>query len=925
MPRGRKTKFRPDQTQFLEDNFQKYKANQRLTKLPKFWQDTEALFFGKWPEEDELGIVVVPDDGSAEGVPKMSDEDATRLGTSTKARRLQIRAWYNNQDQKRKRAGAGVNKAGDLAVKLFQKNRSRRRKLQEVEIYQQRNPEKVKATVKAAQVQAAKKTTKKHKTSSSSNNNDSRSSSDDDSSSSSDYDSSSSSSDDDSDDKGEAGTQPGRSIAEKKGPSPCAIAMSLRREVTQKLFDAESAEERSKVQQLYEDQLIRCSVGNDLAKDISERTPQEIQNAIEEFIGEFHACIERLTGWTGMTLLGGPMPEEGGHIATKSLPKSLPIWDDLLKATGQWLKTCNNRDVRKSRALIPAEPTEASSHNAGAAAPTGTTEDDAVEPLSAPAKSTKGKGKAGGQKTPTARQVSASRARAEKGNRVPDAVTAVQLLGDPDVPTPSDFPSDTADESFGEPDALAFVDFAITDSAYDDTASVLGMPPPGLGFPDQAPPQALQGWMVDTPGDENGAGLTPEEIDDIPIDPFLTTPQASSSSIRGAPPLPARSEAASGAGDSPLVRAFGLSHPPPSQGTRHSPTVHPAAWTPRAPVSMDTVTPFEAWTPRAPVSMDTVTPFEGLHHAQNSSPLRPGLTPYNAPVTTLGTQRAMTSSPLARSVILASSTLTWPAPAAQSTVAPTTPTAHDSITPGRPILGASSSPTRNPSAPAPGSADLLIVPPPVPPPLTAPLSANNFLQSRPMCKPPMAPRSGGRGAPRGRGGGRGGKKRGGAADHPPGAFLQTYDDDGNIVPLPLGTQVEGVPSSRRKQIRDMEKERDGRGDTATGSSNAAPSTPLHLRNPDGTSDLLVTGSRPPNPRPEDIIRSKRVRKPAASREMPEPLTKDTKQKLDDAALAKKLQKSTTDMEKNTASKKRARADGKGDENAAPAKRRKTRA
>ncbi|KAJ7041700.1 hypothetical protein C8F04DRAFT_1176795 [Mycena alexandri] len=60
-------------------------------KLSKFWQKAESGYFEKWPEEDELGIVIPPpDDGSAEPQPQMSDEDAALLGKATDARKKQI-------------------------------------------------------------------------------------------------------------------------------------------------------------------------------------------------------------------------------------------------------------------------------------------------------------------------------------------------------------------------------------------------------------------------------------------------------------------------------------------------------------------------------------------------------------------------------------------------------------------------------------------------------------------------------------------------------------------------------------------------------------------------------------------------------------------------------------------------------------------
>ncbi|KAJ7033265.1 hypothetical protein C8F04DRAFT_1184247 [Mycena alexandri] len=207
------------------------------------------------------------------------------------------------------------------------------------------------------------------------------------------------------------------------------------------------------------------------------------------------------------------------------------------------------------------------------------------------------------------------------------------------------------------------------------------------------------------------------------------------------------------------------------------------------------------------------------------------------------------------------------------------------------------------------------------------LTTDHFPESRPLCNPPVAAREkgggrgrgasargrGGRGGSRGsRGGGGGGRSIADKTAAELGySFMQTYDDDGNVVPLPLDTVVHpSLPDSRR--VREVEKAAKGK--------NAAPrKNPLH--NPDGYHDLVVFPG--PNAERRGLLElpaelpegSKRVKRPP-NREIPVPLSyksrvvpgaADAAQARADAILLEKLRNG-----------KRKGAPARNDENAAPA-------
>jgi hypothetical protein len=234
---------------------------------------------------------------------------------------------------------------------LFKSIAKKRRRLQEVEIFQKRNKELVDTTVKAEMAKRVAQDAKSKVQNRSHNENgrcsgDARSSggdsvdakdSDDESGSSSDSDDDSNS-DDDSDTKDPTSKGKGRSQTKMDGITR-AKAMSLRRQIAQTLLDNASAEEKEIVAKLYREQ--KGIVADDVFdKSVEERTPEEIQSCVfdsifqcaaliyylhfraldelEGIMAEFHAGVYTMTGWLGITLLGGPTPEENGSVTQKT-------------------------------------------------------------------------------------------------------------------------------------------------------------------------------------------------------------------------------------------------------------------------------------------------------------------------------------------------------------------------------------------------------------------------------------------------------------------------------------------------------------------------------------------------------------------------------------------------------------------------------
>ncbi|KAJ6448835.1 hypothetical protein C8R45DRAFT_947753 [Mycena sanguinolenta] len=1032
--RGRKSKWSAEQLEFLTRQFSVFESAQRTSGLPDFWPKMEREFFELWPEEDVLGIVVAEDDGSGEGPGAMGLEDAKRVGEATARRKKRLGSWFNNHSQKVKRQMDAVapSKSGTLAAKLFKQLAKKRRRLQEVEIFQKRNKRLIDDAVKAKL--AKWKKTKRSGDITSDNDSDS---SDNDSSSSSDDDSSNSSSDDDSsssdsDSNDEAGRSKNTSGSKPKMDLKArSRALRIRRKIVQKLWKKATAAEKAIVREIYTQQKAHI-VDDVFDKPVEERTPEEIQSAIEELPGivaEFHAGIYAMTGWQGVTLLGGPMPSEGGAVTQKTfcsgtspagltLAESVQDWDTVIRAVGQWLKRCNPREIRKLRALdATTSPSNSSS------IPVPSNSDVLPDSSMIPAKI----GKNGLSKKPTKKELKAAKAAKRASAKASAELNSIS------VPLTAANNNTTAGGGFDNDE-----DFMLDSLMSFDPSNDTSMPmhqdnipidpvlcggltttnhPVLHGGPTAADhvlnatphPASLLSEEQSSPLVQAFGSLTTSTVKsshvalDSAMRGFVYRPDASPASFFPpvlSTPAPTRARAASPP-TPPAPAPFALSTPSaPSTSTPASTPRAPAASTPtppaRAPSTLPTSTP--ASTPRAPAASTPTPPAPTPSTLSTSTPV----STRGVPTTSTPTPPAPAPSMLSMSTPVstprgpAASTLTPPPPTVPTPFVPsTTPrasrapvtlstppmvtpppptsfvpssTSHAPTTPSMPVVPpraarrpsvpvstprgppggpavsstppvpAPPTPTPAPTAPAShGTPSTQLVPtpptqtpsiPPVPtPPATVhpALSSTAFLQSRTPCNAPKAPKaSAGRGGNRGRGGrargvrgARGGGGRGATARDAGYTWLQTYDADGNTVPLPLDTVLPGPSRDEVRRIRGVEKARD-EAEEAKEADAAWRKSLVH--NPAGGADLVIFPPLPPpKSRKTDVDNSslvlpqgtKRVRRPAASREMPIPLSArpvpgaaDARQAKLDEELLKRLQGGTQKHGEQTGKRKR---------------------
>ncbi|KAJ6449869.1 hypothetical protein C8R45DRAFT_947148 [Mycena sanguinolenta] len=930
--RGRKSKWTAEQLEFLMRKFSAFESAQRATQLPDFWAKMEREFFELWPEEDVLGIVVAEDDGSGEGPGAMAMEDTKRLGEVT----APTGSWFNNQSQKVKRQMDTVtpSKSGGLAAKLFKQLSKKRRRLQEVEIFQKRNKQLIDDTVKAKLAKRKKKA--KSGDNSSSDNDESSSDGESSNSSSDDGDSSSSSDDDhisdssDDDNHSYSDSEAGRSKASGSKPKmdlkARSKAMRLQRKVVQKLWKHATAAEKAMVREIYVQQQAHV-VDDVFDKPIEDRSPEEIQSALDELPGivaEFHAGVYAMTGWLGVTLLSGPMPNEGGAIllGRLTLADSIQDWDRVIRAV-----------VRETRKLRALDPTTSMSNSTSIAGPSNS------EPLLESLMPKKIR-KNGLVKKPTKKELKAAKAAKR--------ASAKALADAARLPSPISVPPTMAKTNAAAGDILHNGEDLMLD---------------GL-------------MSFDSPGDES----IPVDQDDIPIDPVLrgglttmqhvpidpvlhagpTTTGLVSNATPHLAPLPSEEHS------SPIVQAFGSLTTPTAKSSHVAldsamqsfvyPSTPPQAngpagssvSTPCTPAAPSTSTPAS----NAPVALFTPT-------SPASRPSVPFSTPRTfTPASTCRTLAALSTqtppaptpsvpSSIPRASATPSSPAVPPRAASKPSVPVSTPWAPSGApaTPSTPPVQTPPSPILPPTlrAPTPPTPTHSVPPIPTPAaPVHPALSSTAFPHSRTPCNPPKVPKvsteqktSVARGGNRGQGarargvreGAYGGGGRGATARDAGYTWLQTYDADGNTVPLPLDTVLLGLSRDELQQIQGVEK---ARVEAEAAAQVDAEWRKSLVHNPAGGVDLVIFPALPPpKSRKRDGDSSslelpegtKRVRRPAVSREMPIPLSArpvpgavDTRQAKLDEELLKRLQGGNQKHEEQTAKRKRK---NDGNENLAP--------
>ncbi|KAJ7214190.1 hypothetical protein C8J57DRAFT_1732718 [Mycena rebaudengoi] len=742
MVSGRVSQQPPEQLAWLESRFAEFSEKQEKNTLSLFWSKMERDWFREWPIEGELGMPIPQgiraEEGEAEvEVAPVSDADMLAIGNATAARKKKLRGWFNNRSQKVKNKGGakGAAQLGEVAAVLFQggsKKTKRTRSNHAVELFQKRFPQLVEDEMQKAGI----------------NN-----------------------------------TEFLLTLERLK-----SARLKLRREVTRRLFDALDEEVRSEFES--EAQELKVAVKKKVQvedsddedpKEPAERTPEQYQSEIEALPGvlrEVHAAIERLTGWKGATILGGPIPAEGGKIMSKTfcfgvspagntLVQAIPEWDSVItKKMGAWLSRCNPSEIRKARAI---QKTGAVTGlvSTSTSAPVPGSDSGINEAVVAPKKVRKRK--APKKTTTTARTASVTAPEYQRG-------------ATPEMEEQNDLGSD---ELHGDMD--------LEDRNPNIDPLLLGLTSERMTNTDTA-----------TGDSERTSAISSRPTRPIPRGKYKGADAAAAA---------APSEAPAGRMSSDLVDAFGEAVREPSveplpldalfeppelevEGPRWRSSLSPRIWA-KTPTPDTTPTRMAAasWTP------PTTAPgcLVGMPNTSTASP-PPPTPPTPAPPTPIAVQQPAAPHPPPQTLAAASSApLANPAAAAAVSATPVARPAPQQMPTIPDANGVASSPAQSPPRPPIASVSS-----------GATTSPNEIHRAR----APSAPKPILTGTGKAKGKGKENPAEGPTPTIPrkrkaADTFLQTYDDAGNVVPLDPGAAgLEVVSRKRKKEIMQISKNLD---------------------------------------------------------------------------------------------------------------------
>ncbi|KAJ7740985.1 hypothetical protein B0H14DRAFT_3515403 [Mycena olivaceomarginata] len=328
----------PSQREYLHKMLEKYRdarASDKENALERFWLKLDEGWFTRYPVEDDLGITV---DGP--GAEPLTADQLNLIGQATKKMKKRLRTWMHWRKSKSR---AVVNKRSALFEILKRKKKTR--PLRALEVYQKLYRAKIRSEVMQRGYGLLNEEAEADRVALARGPN------------------------------AEVSVMtPEETLAEEQRVEEEAIArvrsnraacMSMLRTTAMELFAAEPESVRGEV--LAKMAEMNGDRASGLSGDVSEtRMPEEYQHAIEqlpEVVSKVTTAIEEETGWMGLFLAGGPMPNRDGSISIKTFcfgttpngadfAASHSNFAEVKAEFGKFLKRAFPHDVRDARAIV---------------------------------------------------------------------------------------------------------------------------------------------------------------------------------------------------------------------------------------------------------------------------------------------------------------------------------------------------------------------------------------------------------------------------------------------------------------------------------------------------------------------------------------------------------------------------------------------
>ncbi|KAJ7642871.1 hypothetical protein B0H17DRAFT_1148721 [Mycena rosella] len=319
------SKYSADQLGFIQLWMPEFLLKKAGKRLDQFWPRMNKAWLKDWPVELEIGLPLQEVDANAGPPPELTEQQRDALNVGLETRFKQLRNSFFNAYAKIRSQRGGVGKSAlSLAALLFKARPKGRRRHQVLEVFQKLYPEKVRAALRLSEYDSLNEAALCRN------------------------------------DEGEWIDDEDDETKMKRVSSTRSKRMRVWRRVAQEVWEAEPEPVKEKVREMArkEPAVVATPDENEDGAPV-ERTPEEYQLSIDEsiqvaemFLGEF----QKMTGWMGVLVYGGPMPNHNGELAVKAVSFGKTA-DGLTFETHHrnWKKNVSNALFKFLREAIPTE------------------------------------------------------------------------------------------------------------------------------------------------------------------------------------------------------------------------------------------------------------------------------------------------------------------------------------------------------------------------------------------------------------------------------------------------------------------------------------------------------------------------------------------------------------------------------------------